>query len=76
MEAIFNQFDDAGRIIRLRQGFENPDDKNAPEIGFVIAAFRDAQAASRAVNDPSSAGRRPAGCAGRGRHRTDVRHRH
>jgi hypothetical protein len=52
MEAIFSQFANAGRVVRLRQGFENLDDKNAPEIGFVIAAFRDPQAASRAVNDP------------------------
>ena len=39
METIFNQFDGAGRIIRLRQGFENLDDKDAPEIGYVIAVF-------------------------------------
>jgi len=52
MEAILSQYADAGRIVRLRQGFENRDEKDSPEIGFLIAAFRDAPSAARAVENP------------------------
>jgi hypothetical protein len=54
MEALLTQLVNAGRIVRLRQGFENLDDPNAPAMSFAIAAFGTREQATSARNDPST----------------------
>lgn len=52
MEVLLTRTSGAGRLVRITQGFENSDDADAPDLYFSMAAFRDASAASRALQDP------------------------
>ena len=53
MEALLTQLVNAGRVVRLRQGFVNLDDADAPGRSFAVAVFTTSQHASVALNDPS-----------------------
>ena len=67
MEALLSQLVDAGRIVRLRQGFENHDNLDAPEIGYSVAEFstpEQALAAEHGVRAERAA-RQPEGGGGR-----------
>lgn len=46
----------SGRVVRLHQGFDRPDDPAAGELGLNLVLFDSEQAAEEALNDPASFG--------------------